>query len=792
MSRRVTVRLGALSILLLCPLLLAIDIAPPGVWRTFTHHQLTKLDKGVAVTWIPVISDNGSRAVFASWSAEGKPDRISTVAFDGTGVRELDQLADIYFVDLSADGTLALYSNSRELRLARTDGSGVRTIFKPDDGFLSCSRISGDGRVILMVNPRGWRLNDGPDKYRDLVRGVYAISADAMNDARLIAGPAEVAKALGVAETDIGVNFHLYGQVATLDCSYDASRIVFGVAVKDRFVVMGCDGNGANLHRVIESTPRPASGQPTAFVDIYSIALSADGRSLAYAGVNPQELGVIGFDGENRKVLQTPDPKFCFGNDIPIYIAADGSRVCRAGRYFWTDGSWKTELLNSVAGNLLRYSEYPLPAMDANARRFVYWFLIDNRVQLASMELNVPSSERRGAPDLTEIELDPSFITRKNDDGLRTFLRIKPVFASGHKPGAVSGNAFRDGMFDDQITAQVLNDDGKTTGYFHSGDVTAGDGIYTSHSLMASAEAPDGPRALRIDAQSRDADGLLHGFVVEIGAFDLRAGKGEKTSTKITEPPRPPVIDITKGKPESTQTTSSTNTSSTSSTSTTSSNPPKPIDLTGFWQDDKGRAYAIRQIGENVWWSCNALPELRNVFRGTIKDMALSGEWSDLPGGQLNGGGTLTLRIDSADQLTILESRPMNGVVYGARTLTRRANDSTTESTSKPPAEPWETPQGQAAIDAWINDVTKMMNDYKGSDEYNRRKPYGFNQYGLVIGGGISSANPPDNFKEFYRNSKYCYMWNFYTAGPDTWTDPNWRTLRVPRLQDYVTARLNR
>ena len=80
------------------------------------------------------------------------------------------------------------------------------------------------------------------------------------------------------------------------------------------------------------------------------------------------------------------------------------------------------------------------------------------------------------------------------------------------------------------------------------------------------------------------------------------------------------------------------------------------INLTGFWNDDSGGKYRIRQMGNQVWWVNEKLPEVINVFRGTISGSILSGQWTDLPGGQLQNTGTLELKIVSGNRLEKVNS----------------------------------------------------------------------------------------------------------------------------------------
>ena len=90
--------------------------------------------------------------------------------------------------------------------------------------------------------------------------------------------------------------------------------------------------------------------------------------------------------------------------------------------------------------------------------------------------------------------------------------------------------------------------------------------------------------------------------------------------------------------------------------------------LTGFWQDDSGGHYLIRQVGNRIYWVDDGRPKYLNVFVGTARGRMIDGEWADLPGGQLDNSGTLQLRIESNDRLVKTNS---GGVPFGGSVFTR-------------------------------------------------------------------------------------------------------------------------
>jgi hypothetical protein len=106
------------------------------------------------------------------------------------------------------------------------------------------------------------------------------------------------------------------------------------------------------------------------------------------------------------------------------------------------------------------------------------------------------------------------------------------------------------------------------------------------------------------------------------------------------------------------------------------------------------------------------------------------------------------------------------------------------------PPEPWQTPQGRACIDRWIAASMTKVNAYQGGAEFNARKPYSINQYGLLEGRrpfGPFSVHAPDDFPQ-YHNDKYEYMWaQWIPRGEDGhWAWSEWNGAGVEALHSFV------
>ena len=104
--------------------------------------------------------------------------------------------------------------------------------------------------------------------------------------------------------------------------------------------------------------------------------------------------------------------------------------------------------------------------------------------------------------------------------------------------------------------------------------------------------------------------------------------------------------------------------------------------------------------------------------------------------------------------------------------------------------DPWETPEGQACFEQWIREAMGRINTYQGGDEFNARKPWSINRYGILEGNpkyGPTSVSAPDDFNQ-YKN-KYHYMWNYWHIPSGVWPRPKMKDFYesgVPHIRDYV------
>ena len=104
-------------------------------------------------------------------------------------------------------------------------------------------------------------------------------------------------------------------------------------------------------------------------------------------------------------------------------------------------------------------------------------------------------------------------------------------------------------------------------------------------------------------------------------------------------------------------------------------------------------------------------------------------------------------------------------------------------------AAPWDNAAGQDCFERWIREATTRLNAYDGTDDFNARKQWSINEYGLIEGNpqfGPTSVAAPDNFGA-YNNNKYWYMWDYFPHD-SVWDykDENWRGAQVPPLRAFV------
>jgi hypothetical protein len=95
-----------------------------------------------------------------------------------------------------------------------------------------------------------------------------------------------------------------------------------------------------------------------------------------------------------------------------------------------------------------------------------------------------------------------------------------------------------------------------------------------------------------------------------------------------------------------------------------------PRRLTGEWKANDGGTYWIRQVGNQVWWvgtSSDGGRTFTNTFRGTRDGAEITGEFADVPRGQILGSGQLNLRLILGSTGSIRGIEKLSGPFGAAR-----------------------------------------------------------------------------------------------------------------------------
>ena len=101
---------------------------------------------------------------------------------------------------------------------------------------------------------------------------------------------------------------------------------------------------------------------------------------------------------------------------------------------------------------------------------------------------------------------------------------------------------------------------------------------------------------------------------------------------------------------------------------------------------------------------------------------------------------------------------------------------------------PWSTIKGQYCFESWIIEAMYRLNAYTGSQDFNARKPWRINRYGMLEGNPKYWPRPgalPDDYGRY--NNKYWWMWDHYLRDPVSgWSWSEWNEAGIPPLQDFV------
>jgi len=137
----------------------------------------------------------------------------------------------------------------------------------------------------------------------------------------------------------------------------------------------------------------------------------------------------------------------------------------------------------------------------------------------------------------------------------------------------------------------------------------------------------------------------------------------------------------TSGSPSSLHASPSSDTPDLSAIGCASEDPFGSGELTGAWSGTDGGVYYFRQVGECVWWFGTELREIEpgvtgqpgfaNVASGRINGSEIELHWVDVPMGNDQSGGGLTLTFDSQQKGLVITEQQGEGRPFGAQAFSR-------------------------------------------------------------------------------------------------------------------------
>lgn len=168
---------------------------------------------------------------------------------------------------------------------------------------------------------------------------------------------------------------------------------------------------------------------------------------------------------------------------------------------------------------------------------------------------------------------------------------------------------------------------------------------------------------------------------------------------------------------------------------------------------------------------------------GSIAGDVLEGTWKDARG---NGMFRLVL---SADGCRFTGTHTVNPPGTPGNPAGPTGTDGSSPGTLTPPPtvdgpnDPSSSPIGQGCIDQWIRLAMSILNRRDKSSP-SPNGPWRVNEYGQLVGHGVSSGGPPDGWETRYHRSRDAYIWENWQQ---THTLPSYGG-ELPPLKDYVGA----
>ena len=477
------------------------------VLRTQVYHQLTTFtNDGVRAYRHALALGADGRKIAFTRPCYGtiRSNLIYSINFDGTDMRLIDQWeADPSAeVDITADGSQVISWQNGLLRMVNSDASNPHQVIQIANAYTDF-RLSPAGDKVFFA--ASGAFDTVPPTY-NYPGGLYAMNPDGTGLTNLISANS-LAQYFGLGLDKIGLA--PYGGNTWLAVSGDGQRLLYqGYANGYRLMRVNADGTGLMEY--------PLGTVPDIYgFQVLSFGLSGDGNRLFYVCYRPgtpEEIGAINWDGSGSKVLM-PNSGCCWNGGMPKQMSQDGARLFFPERSWLinTDGSGWRDLSRPSGYTQVQNWGFYYGTMSANANRFAYLPPIPygGQFQIATMEVN--PTNYGSAPRLSQVSFTPAWVRTNNQSGVLLSTQVTPTNNLYHDNVIVE--PFRNGLYDDTIYSEYLNDTGA------QGDAQARDGIYANSWMQATAMAPLGLRTLRFKAESVAGDSTYHATMVEVGGF---------------------------------------------------------------------------------------------------------------------------------------------------------------------------------------------------------------------------------------------------------------------------------
>jgi hypothetical protein len=522
------------------------DRCLPSLLHTLAFNEITSFPDGLrnlTDNQGPILSAAGNRAAFADAPGHSHTDAryndIFVINSDGTGQQMVDSYEQFAYsdaeVDISADGSRVVSTDSVQIRSADVGGSGGQAVIAFDSNSVRNPRISVDGSKIFFLlradtNIRGTSMREE--------RGLYVINPDGSGLQQVVT-PSQIGDLIGIPAENVVIFGVDSGSSLALS---SGDQIVFGTintGVPDNTSqrMFGVQADGSGLHE-LDLPPR---------VFVIGMGISGDGSTVSYniapPSSSPSEVGVENFDGTGRHTLTTSATSYPIGfpgSGDRIQLSNDGSKLLLGSTSVLIDTVTGAQLQLATTGNFysgdtprLVYDGMFRASMDSTATHFLYISGdAQNVQQLATLDID--PLDLGSAPLIVDPAINPASIPVGGAQAATVSAGVLTAFPDD-KIIRVS-NAIRfDGLDNSHVNHAVLLDDGT--------------GVFSSDRITADSVAVPGPRIVRIKVEVVDSAGRRHATAVDFDPFEVVAPAGPSARRRDPSTISPALL-VASGRPD--------------------------------------------------------------------------------------------------------------------------------------------------------------------------------------------------------------------------------------------------